>query len=131
VYRVVGSRDHQPAILSRAVKDVRWVTDLARRERSPISNSTPRSDNPSGTLTMSFDPHLRRFKPSWLSPAIETHREETSKAPEVSPFASDEGLANDLLEREIDEAIEQIASERCCVCPLCGAIVANDGSVLG
>jgi hypothetical protein len=79
---------------------------------------------------MSFDPHLRRFKPSWLFPAFETTGEETSEARDASPFASDEGLTNDLTEREIDEAIEQIASERCCVCPLCGAIVASDGSVL-
>ena len=79
---------------------------------------------------MSFDPHLRRFKPSWLLPAIETPGEETSEAPDRSPRSSDEGLTNDLTEREIDEAIEQIAAERCCVCPLCGAIVASDGSVL-
>jgi hypothetical protein len=70
---------------------------------------------------MSFDPRLRRFEPSWLFLAI---------APDVPPFSSDEALTNDLTEREIDEAIEQIVSERCCVCPLCGAIVGSDGSVL-
>ena len=80
---------------------------------------------------MSFDPHFRRLIPSRLFPAIETDGEETSAAPDVSPFASDVGLSQDLTDREIDEAIEQIAWERRCVCPLCGAIVASDGSVLG
>jgi hypothetical protein len=28
------------------------------------------------------------------------------------------------------EGLGQIASEGCCVCPLCGAIVARDGSVV-
>jgi hypothetical protein len=80
---------------------------------------------------MSFDPRLRRFEPTWLFPPIEPDRGELPEAPDVPPFSSDDATTNDLTEREIDEAIEQIASERCCVCPLCGAIVANDGSALG
>jgi hypothetical protein len=79
---------------------------------------------------MSFDPYLRRFDPSWLSPAIETDGEETSEAPYVSPSSSDGELTKNVAERDIDKALEQIASERWCVCPLCGAIVGSDGSVL-
>ena len=79
---------------------------------------------------MSFDPHSRRFDPRWLFLAIEPDGEETSEAPNVSPFSWDEELTNDPIERDFDQALEQIASERCCVCPLCGAIVASDGSVL-
>jgi hypothetical protein len=32
---------------------------------------------------------------------------------------------------DVDEALEQIDLEGCRVCPLCEAIVASDGSVLG
>ena len=79
---------------------------------------------------MSFDPHSRRFNPRWLFPAIETDGEETSGAPDASPFSSDEESTNDPVGWDFDEALEQIASEGCCVCPLCGAIVASDGSVV-
>jgi hypothetical protein len=48
----------------------------------------------------------------------------------VFRFSSDGELTNDPVGRDFDEALEQIASERGCVCPLCGAIVASDGSVL-
>jgi len=78
---------------------------------------------------MSFDPHSQRFDPRWLFPAIETDGEQASEAPDVSPFSSDEELTSDLTDKELDEALEQIASERYCVCPLCGAIVGSDGSV--
>jgi hypothetical protein len=79
---------------------------------------------------MSFDLHPRRFDPRWLFPAIETVGEETSKPPVVSLSASSWELTSELTERDIDLALEQVASERCCVCPLCGAIVRNDGTVL-
>jgi hypothetical protein len=79
---------------------------------------------------MSFDPHSRRFDPRWLFPAIETDAEETSADSDTSPFSSDEESMSDPFERIIAEALEQIASESHCVCPLCGAIVASDGSVL-
>jgi hypothetical protein len=79
---------------------------------------------------MSFDPHSRRFDPRWLFPAIETDGEEPSGDPDASPSFRDEESTNDLLGRIIAEALEQMASEKCCVCPLCGAIVASDGSVL-
>ena len=79
---------------------------------------------------MSFDPHSRRFDPRWLLPTIETNAAETSEAPDVFRFSSDEESTNDPIGRDFDEALEQIASERGCLCPLCGAIVASDGSVL-
>ena len=72
------SRSSSGAILPRAVRDGRPAPHLARHRGSSISKSTPRSNNPSGTSTMSFDPHSRRFNPRWLFPAIETNGEETS-----------------------------------------------------
>jgi hypothetical protein len=80
---------------------------------------------------MSFDHHSRRFNPRWLFPAIETDGEQAFEAPDVSHFSSDEELTSDLIDQDFDEALKQIAAERCCVCPLCGAIVGSDGSVLG
>jgi hypothetical protein len=79
---------------------------------------------------MSFDPHSRRLDPSWLFPAIDTNEEEMSEAPDESPLASNEKSTNDPIGRNFDGALEQTAAERCCVCPLCGAIVASDGTVL-
>ena len=79
---------------------------------------------------MSFDPHSRRFDPRWLFPAIETDGEDTPEARDLSPFSLDEESTNDPTGRDFDEALEQVASERCCVCPLCGAIVASDGSLM-
>lgn len=78
---------------------------------------------------MSFDFHSRRFNPRWLFPAIETDGVEKSGATDVSPFSADEESTNDPVGRDFDEALEQIAPKGCCVCPLCGAIVASDGSV--
>ena len=78
---------------------------------------------------MSFDPHSSRFDPHWLFPAIETNGEKTPEAPDASPFPGEEA-PNDPSGREFDEALEQIASGRRCVCPLCGAIVPSDGSVV-
>ena len=80
---------------------------------------------------MSFDPHARRFDRRWLSPAIETDADGTSEAPDELLFAQDGESTNDSAGRDFDEALEQIASEGRCVCPLCGAIVARDGSVVG
>ncbi len=79
---------------------------------------------------MSFDPHSRRFSPHWMLPAIETDGEETSEAPDASPFVWDEESPNAPAEQVLDDALEQIASEACRVCPLCGAIVARDGTVV-
>ena len=79
---------------------------------------------------MSFDPHSRRSDPHRPFPAIETNGEEASEAPDVSPFSWDEESTNEPTLRDFDDALGQVASERCCVCPLCGAIVSNDGSAM-
>jgi hypothetical protein len=79
---------------------------------------------------MSFDPHSHRFNPRRMFPAFETEREETSEAPDGYLSCSDEDSTNDPAGRDFDEALEQIALEGRCVCPLCGAIVASDGSVV-
>ncbi len=79
---------------------------------------------------MSFDPRSDRFDPRRLFPPIETEDEEASDAPDVAPFYSNGALTRDLTDRDIDLALEQVASERCCVCPLCGAIVGSAGIVL-
>jgi hypothetical protein len=79
---------------------------------------------------MRFARHSRRSDLRRLSPAIETKGKDTSEAPYVSPFSSAEESTNDTTPRDFDEALEQVALERCCVCPLCGAIVTSDGSVL-
>jgi hypothetical protein len=79
---------------------------------------------------MSFDRHSRRFDPRWLFPTFATDGDETSEAPDASRFSSDEEMTIDLSDQDLDEALQQIASERCCVCPLCGATVGSDGSVL-
>jgi hypothetical protein len=79
---------------------------------------------------MIFDPRSRRFDPNWPLPAIETDWSETSDAPGAALVSRDAESTDDPLGSIIAEALEQLATERCCVCPLCGAIVASDGSVL-
>jgi hypothetical protein len=78
---------------------------------------------------MSSEPHSRCFGPRWLFPAIGTDGVENPRTPDASLFSADEESTNDPDGREIDEALEQIALEGCCVCPLCGAILESDGSV--
>jgi hypothetical protein len=80
---------------------------------------------------MSFDSHSRRFYLHWLSRAIETEEGETSEAPDAPHFALDGESTNDPAGRDFDEALAQLSSEGRCVCRLCGAIVARDGSVVG
>jgi hypothetical protein len=79
---------------------------------------------------MSFTPHSRRFDPRWLFPRTETDGEESSEASDASPYSSNGALTSELTGRDLDHALEQVALERCCVCPLCGAIVRGDGIVL-
>jgi hypothetical protein len=79
---------------------------------------------------MSIDPHSNRFGPRRPFPAIEIDEDEMFLSLDRLLRSSDEDWTNDPPERDFDLALEQIASERCCVCPLCGAIVASDGSVL-
>ena len=82
----------------------------------------------------SIDHELRSspasLRPRRLFPAIEPDEEEPAGEPDLF-FCPDDEPTNDPAGQDFDEALEQIAWEGCCVCPLCGAIVARDGSVLG
>jgi hypothetical protein len=80
---------------------------------------------------MSSDPHSRRFDRRWLFPTSGTDEAELLEAPDASPSSAAEESTNDPVGQDFDEALEQIGWEGCRVCPLCGAIVARDGSVLG
>ena len=62
------------------------------------------------------------LQPARPSPAIEPDEEETSGEPDEYHFGSDEELTDDPAGQDFDEALDQIASEGCCVCLLCGAI---------
>jgi hypothetical protein len=79
---------------------------------------------------MSPDPHSRRFDPRRLFPAIGTDGSELFGEPDASPFSTAGESTNDPAGQEFDEALEQIVSEKCTVCPLCGAIVDRDGTVV-
>jgi hypothetical protein len=79
---------------------------------------------------MSFDPHSPRFDSRWLSRETETDGEQAFEAPDLFPFSSSEKLSSNVTDQELDEALEQIVSERCCVCRLCMAILGSDGFVL-
>jgi hypothetical protein len=79
---------------------------------------------------MSFDSQSRRFDPRSLLPAAEINEEDTAEAvnaPTFLPHGASSILAT---ERVFDDAIDQVASQKRCVCPLCGAIVASDGTVV-
>lgn len=79
---------------------------------------------------MSFDPNSRRFNPRWLFPAVAIDSHEAPESPGLSPFSLDNDGTSNLTEQDFDDALEQIVAERCCVCPLCGAIVTRDGFVV-
>jgi hypothetical protein len=80
---------------------------------------------------MHSDPRSGRFDPRWLFPVLGKDGAAQFEEPEAaSPFEAAEST-DDPAWRDIDEALEQFGSEGCRVCPLCGAIVASDGSVLG
>jgi hypothetical protein len=80
---------------------------------------------------MNSDPRSRRFDPRWLLPAIGEDGEALFEESDAVPLFEAEESTDDPAGWDVDEALEQIASEGCRVCPLCGAIVASDGSVLG
>jgi hypothetical protein len=80
---------------------------------------------------MSSDRHARRFDPRWLLPATGTDGTVRFGTHDASAPVPSEPSTNDGDGRDVDEAIKQISSEGCTVCPLCGAIVARDGSLLG
>jgi hypothetical protein len=67
----------------------------------------------------------------WLLSAIGTDgAAQFEESDAVLPFEAEDPMG-DPVGQEIDEALEQIGSEGCRVCILCGAIVASDGTVLG
>jgi hypothetical protein len=76
------------------------------------------------------NPHSRRFDPRRLLPAIGTDGAELLGAPDAFPGSTAEAPRNDPAGQDFDEALEQIVSNECRVCHLCGAIVARDGSVV-
>ena len=80
---------------------------------------------------MSADPHSRRFDPCRLFPAIGEDGEALFGAPGTTPRSDAEESADDLAGWDVDEALEQLDLEGCRVCPLCGAIVARDGTAPG
>jgi hypothetical protein len=80
---------------------------------------------------MSDIPHSSPSDRRRQFPAIETYGEATYKAPDVPTSFSDEESTIDATLWDFDAALAHVALERCCVCPLCGAIVSNDGSVMG
>jgi hypothetical protein len=77
------------------------------------------------------DPHSRRFDPRWLLPTIGMDGAELSGAPDAAPDPTAEAPRTKPTGPDFDEALEQIVSNECRICPLCGAIVARDGSVVG
>ena len=80
---------------------------------------------------MNSVPRSGRFDPRWLLPAIGKDGAALYEEPDAAvPFEAEEAT-DDSSDRGIDGALEQIGMEGCRVCPLCGAIVARDGSVLG
>jgi hypothetical protein len=80
---------------------------------------------------MSADPYSRRFDPCRLFPAIGKDGAALFGALDTTARFDAEESADDLAGCPVDLALEQFDMEGCRVCPLCGAIVARDGSVLG
>ena len=72
----------------------------------------------------------RRFGPRWRSQALNSDWEELLEALDalLGSAATESTIDPDL--RDFDEALEQIVSEECRVCPLCGANVDRDGTVV-
>jgi hypothetical protein len=79
---------------------------------------------------MSLDPLTRRFDTRWLSMLIKTDREELFGAPAADPCSAPRESTHDPAAEEFDEAIEQIVADKYTVCPLCGALVDRDGTVM-
>jgi hypothetical protein len=67
----------------------------------------------------------------WLFPALAKDGAAQFEEPEAASRLEAAKSTDDRAGRDVDEALEQIDSEGCRVCPLCGAIVASDWSVLG
>jgi hypothetical protein len=79
---------------------------------------------------MSFEYQSRRFAPRSLLPAPEINEDDLAEAVDEPIFLARKSLSNMATERDFDDALNQVASEKPCVCPLCGAIVASDGTVI-
>ena len=80
---------------------------------------------------MSADPHSRRSDPCRLFPTIGEDGAALFGTLDTTARFDAEESADDLAGCADDLALEQLDMEGCRVCPLCGAIVARDGSVLG
>jgi hypothetical protein len=83
-----------------------------------------------GEFIMSFNPRSHRFDPRWLIPAAKTNEKDTSEAVTAPPFFAHDESSIVPAETDFDDALDQVASEKLCVCPVCGAIVASDGTVV-
>jgi hypothetical protein len=79
---------------------------------------------------VSFDIQSRRFDPRRFFPAAEMNEEYLAETVNAPPFLAREASSIMPTERVFDDALDQVALERPCVCPLCGAIVASDGTVV-
>jgi hypothetical protein len=66
---------------------------------------------------VSIDPHSQRFDQRGLSRGIGTDGEQAFAASDASPISWNERLSGNVTDRELDEALEQIASERRCERP--------------
>ena len=76
------------------------------------------------------NPHSRRFDPRWQSKPPETDGEELFEPLDADLGSAPTESTNDPDLRDFDDAIEQIVLEECGVCPLCGAIVDRDETVV-
>ncbi len=71
------------------------------------------------------------FRPFPAVPGNRGGRAALFGALDTTPRLDAEKFADDLAGWDVDLALEQLDMEGCRGCPLCGAIVARDGSVLG
>ena len=76
------------------------------------------------------NPHSRRFDPRFLSTPIKTDGDELFGASDADFGALATNAPYDPDLGDFDEALEQIVFETSKVCPLCGAIVDRDGTVV-
>ncbi len=76
------------------------------------------------------NPHSRRFDPRRLSRPQWTDWEELIEAVDTDLGSADGESTNDPDLQDFDEALEQIVSEECRACPLCGANVYGDKIVV-
>jgi hypothetical protein len=63
------------------------------------------------------------FDPHELPLAIGTDGAALPLPPLESPFVAPEASSNELADRDLDLALEEMVSQECRLCPLCGLIV--------